>query len=367
MSQSLDDQRTGSVPNTGQRPFLHEIHGLRGIAILCVVMVHVFGALIGYLGIDQDLGAGVRGLRIAIEIAFHGSTVYFAAISGVLFSAVLVRRGWWRFYRSKFLYVAVPYTLMTLLFTWVRYSPIPQESGFVVHTGGGAAYLHDATRHLLAGSAQQVYWYIPVLLCLYLLTPALLAAARSKLAVAVIAAVPLVVSRTGVEVTLPSVAYFAGGYGVGVYIGADYERRLRWLTGRLPGLVALSLLATLCLGAVFAGSIDRVGAVSLRETCFYLQKLGLTGVLLVVLSRRWPRPPAVIERAATYAFAIYFLHLFVLYLLLGAVLPLLRSPSTPTVLLVGLVLFVVTTGLCLVLAATFRRIFGPHARWLVGA
>ena len=60
---------------------------------------------------------GVTVLNAVIETLFHDSTVYFALISGLLFSLVLQSRGWPAFWSNKLVNVISPYVVMTLLFT----------------------------------------------------------------------------------------------------------------------------------------------------------------------------------------------------------------------------------------------------------
>ena len=64
-----------------------------------------------------DPSTGVTVLSAVSESLFHDSTIYFALISGLLFSA-LQSRGWSAFCSNKLANVISPYVVMTLLFTW---------------------------------------------------------------------------------------------------------------------------------------------------------------------------------------------------------------------------------------------------------
>ncbi len=353
---------------TRTRPFLREVHSLRGVAILSVVMVHVFGTYLDHLSQVGPLDKAGKVFRTAIEIGLHGSTVYFASISGLLFSSVLVADGWVRFYRNKFLHVAVPYAVMTLIFSMLSYEPGVGGRGLVFSAQEPGALFSIAAAHFMRGTALPVYWYIPVLICLYMLTPIVYALVSRVPAVTLMFVVsPLLVSRTGTLVTIQSVVYFAGAYGIGVFLGMNYERNLAWMRQRGWALALICVLATLGLALLFWRRLDLLGPVSLREAFFFVQKLSLSAVLIGLLNHWQERLPRIVNHVATHAFSIYFLHLFVLYGLLDFALRLLPMHSTAQVFAIGLLLFVLTVGASLLVSIASRMMLGRYSRLLVGA
>lgn len=84
----------------GERKSLAHLQAFRGLAILCIVGAHSFSFAIDLIrpetqaAFDPYLDAGTRAV-------FHGSTIFFTLISGLLFTAVLRGRPWGQFYKRK--------------------------------------------------------------------------------------------------------------------------------------------------------------------------------------------------------------------------------------------------------------------------
>jgi surface polysaccharide O-acyltransferase-like enzyme len=98
-----------------QTSFLGYLHSFRGFAIINIVFIHAFGyALYEFNNQSIDLKSPYS---IGNELLFHNSTIYFAVISGILFSVVLKSKGYKRFYSNKFKNVLLPYLFLTLFFS----------------------------------------------------------------------------------------------------------------------------------------------------------------------------------------------------------------------------------------------------------
>jgi fucose 4-O-acetylase-like acetyltransferase len=99
--------------------YLGYVHSFRGFAILNVVAVH---ALALAVIIPRNWAADPTApLSVLSETLFHDSTVYFALISGLLFSSILRARGYRNFYQSKARYVLIPYIVCTIVFSLMRW------------------------------------------------------------------------------------------------------------------------------------------------------------------------------------------------------------------------------------------------------
>ena len=254
---------------------LKELHGLRGVAILNVIIVHVFGAYGFFLSQVGTIDMATQRLQWANEIAWHGSTIYFALISGLLFSRVLVTRGWRRFFRNKLLNVILPYAVMTVLFTFVWYRPLPGE-GLMVNADSFQPFISQVASNFVFGTTILIYWYIPVLACLFAATPAIYYfAKRNSAVIGVLAILPLFFTRTGVDVTIQSIIYYIGVYTVGIYAGINYERNLSFMRVHFGSFALISVATTISLWYFLSNDIDFIGSVSTREALFYIQKLSL--------------------------------------------------------------------------------------------
>lgn len=87
--------------------YLGYIHSFRGFALLNVVAVHALSLAI--IIPSNWVSDPTAPLTVLSETLFHDSTIYFALISGLLFSAILRLRGYQDFYPSKAMYVLLPY------------------------------------------------------------------------------------------------------------------------------------------------------------------------------------------------------------------------------------------------------------------
>jgi surface polysaccharide O-acyltransferase-like enzyme len=100
--------------------YLDYVHSFRGFAILNIVAIHGFAIA---LSVPDNWNPDTTSpLYVLNEMLLHDSTIYFALISGMLFSSILRSRGYHRFYRSKILNVLFPYTFCTLVFSAVRWN-----------------------------------------------------------------------------------------------------------------------------------------------------------------------------------------------------------------------------------------------------
>jgi membrane-bound acyltransferase YfiQ involved in biofilm formation len=212
-------------------------------------------------------------------------------------------------------------------------------------------------------------WYIPVLLILFALTPAIeFIRRRQAWLLWLIVAAPLLCSRTWPSTGVMTVVYFLGAYSLGVLIGANYPSWLALLRRHVFLLSNTAAATSLVLILLYLWAYEDSGVVSLKESVFYLQKLALAGLVLLGLQRLQSSLPVWIDVMARYSFAVYFLHGFVLYASLGllhAYRP--DRPSfTETLILGGLILFACIL-VSLLVARSAKALLGGKSRYLVGA
>jgi surface polysaccharide O-acyltransferase-like enzyme len=74
------------------KQFLGYLHNFRGFAIINIVAIHA--VVFAFLGASNFKFNPNNPIAIANEILFHNATIYFAVISGILFSAVLKSKGY---------------------------------------------------------------------------------------------------------------------------------------------------------------------------------------------------------------------------------------------------------------------------------
>ena len=186
--------------------FLRHLDAFRGFAMINVVAVHTWADQVAtFGGVEHSLA--VFKFWLINETLFGGSTTYFAVISGILFSRVLRARGWTAFFRGKMLNVVSPYIVMTLLFTFYG---LDDDNHLVLFEGSLGDYVATVAANVVTGGAFYHLWYIPIFIMLCLATPLvawLIDQPKAHWLIVLIILAPLVVSRTGTEVTWASVVY----------------------------------------------------------------------------------------------------------------------------------------------------------------
>ncbi len=349
------------------RARIRHLHAFRGFAIISVVLVHAFHNQFAYAGIEPNADNGVFGA--VVNTLFHDATLYFTLISGLLFSMLLKRRGWMQFYRSKLLYVLVPYAFMTVVFTAYGLQEGGALNGF---HGDFVHYLKMSFWNFRNGSALYPYWYILVLAVIFAITPLLawlMDNARTRWVMWALAIVPLVMSRFITDFTPTTILYFVGAYAAGMLIGDRYESAMALFARRRWLIAAIAVISSAVLIYLHVAGIDRVGIVSLRETAFYVQKIAVSAVVLVMFRAAEDYLPAWLETLATYSFTVYFIHAF---MLTEFELTILRLPVPLEITVLQQVAIALVSAAFAILASIAvgmiaRRILGARSRMVFGS
>lgn len=360
--------------NNNSSLFLGYLQSFRGFAIINIVAIHAIGLALYFVYNNADVSKNT--FSIVNQLLFHNSTIYFAVISGLLFSAVLKSKGYKHFYLNKFKNVLLAYLFLTLFFS--VFNPTPSNF-FALHTDF-TLYLEKALHNFINGTAQFTYWYIPVMIFLYLVTPLLDYIMNLKrwptIFIVLIVLLPLGISRAELidvgEVDylhLSTMIYFMGAYAAGMYLGANPEDRLNWVKKNFRLLMLITAFSSAALIYFELKSVDRFGAWSLRGTLFYIQKMCLSGIFLILFKNWGERQPDWLGQIAKYSFTIYFLHAFFLLILYSLLMPL----STLNIIL-PLKLFMVcfifllsSIALSILVGRLFKGLFGKYSRMLVGS
>lgn len=350
--------------------FLSYVHSFRGLAILIIVFGHaVAAAVIGAMGVFDE----TYPLVVVSEVFYHDSTIYFAIISGLLFTCVLKPRGFKRFFVSKLKFIVVPYVFLTLIFTFFRIKFNGNDS-FFENLG---YFFNTVFRNLIFGKANFVMWYIPVLVFLYLVTPFLDWLQNknrwTKLLFLLVILMPLLVSRIQMAheyiLKLETMLYFSGAYAFGMWMGSDISGILGRLKNIRVQILVIALLSTLGLFYLYINQMDYLGKVSLKESLFYIQKLCFTVLILLQLKKFEHKQIKWLNVVARDSFAIYFLHGFILFSSLSWFKSLLQIREIEPLNIISgtLLLLVYAIGLSLLTVYIFKKIFKRYSRYLVGA
>lgn len=358
------DERPGK---SEPQAFIRHLHCFRGFAVLNIVAVHAWAGQVIIAG-GADSSAGYRILNAVNETLFHDSTLYFALLSGVLFSLVLKTRGWHIFFQRKVLNVLSPYIVMTALFTWYG---LRDDDRLHVFQGNATDYLAAVAGNLPYGDAMFHLWYMPVFLALCLLTPllwALLEAPWWRWLLWIIVLAPLVAARTSPAASWTTFVYFLGAYTVGLVLGRYYETAVAALQRNRMLVAAVAAPTTAVLLYAFLEGWDKAGPVSLRESLFYIQKLAFAALALLWLRAREDTLPRWLDTVSTAAFAIYFLHAIVLLIMQELQMGVAQEPVSALVAsLMGLLFLVLAVFVSLAISKFARQLLGRRARMVLGA
>lgn len=358
------------VSNPTKPEFLGYIHSFRGIAILLIVLGHAtVAAFIGFTGAFDDS----YPLIMVSEICYHDSTLYFAIISGLLFSKVLKPKGYHRFYTSKLKNILLPYIFFTLLLTLIKIKFKSNQSfldSFVY-------YFDTVFRNFIYGKANFALWYIPVLIFLYLVTPLLdyleKTSKTTKVFFVIIMLAPLYVSRIQMAfdyiLKLETMVYFMGAYAFGMYLGTDLDAKLQLIKKYKVYIVAIALVTTMVLFYFYIQQIDMVGKVSLRESVYYVQKICFAIILIMLFKRLSDDQPKWLKPIARDSFSIYFMHGYILFEFypLFAFVTGLKAIEPFNIILGTSMLLVFAISISMLIVFVFKKVFGKHSRMIVGA
>ncbi|WP_042777980.1 acyltransferase family protein [Sinorhizobium fredii] len=345
------------------------IHYFRAIAILQILILHACRVFM-MRGFDEQVHPS-NPFLILNDILFHDATMYLALISAIIFSARLSSKPPLVFYHQRFLKVGIPYLAMSVLFSTLFFFKLKNFREIYDFIG----FTKTLSYNVFWGEAQNTYWYIPVILLLYGLSPILYrllsTSWRRPMLIAAIV-LPLFFSRTGTDVTISTCIFFTGTYVIGLYIGEAVEERLGAISRYLPLLSVVAAITTVLLWFLYTYGIDKWGPTSLRESVHFVQKLSLGAVVLVWLWRSCEGLPLMIARPlstiASSAFGLYLLHGFIYRRFLRIASAVFTSPDSIWN-LIGGAATIFCLGLLSSLAIIFllRRLLGNHSRLLIGS
>ena len=353
------------------KEFNYPIHAFRGFAILNIVAIHAFAmVLIHAEATDSKAGLALGVIGALNGVLLHDATLYFTYISGILFSMILAKRGFKRFFRSKFLYVFLPYLFFTTINS-LRSISGPPEWQATLFDGTVLEFLQVISFNLVMGSAIRIFWYIPVLLVLYMLTPliARLVSAPGWIWLkALIIAAPLVASRVWPEVSWTNYVYFLGAYMIGIIVGNNYQATIRLIRANMSLLVVVALLTSLAIAATGFFQLPAYGIINLAESAWYIQKIAIAGLVLLWFDNTMTAVPKWLDLLGNYAFAVFFIHMtLVLELVQWLAANDVRIDTTASLVMWLGISFTLALGGSVLITYVGKLLLGRYSRYFLGA
>ena len=354
---------TAAASSGARATHLPYIHRARAVAIISIVAMHCVD--------DFDWSQNHQLYRFLVEV-FQGSTVVFFMISGYLFQHLSDKFRYTGYLEKKFKNVILPYLIVStpgilLLLSKPDFAienPELQNAawwlkGLFLYFYGGAQLNH-------------VLWFVAIVSLYYLLAPLFVYFLRHPIfffSLIVLIPISLLAHRTTTQKYhhLQLALYFLSAYMTGMVAGL-YSEKVIGFSQRFMGLLVVAFLTILFghfylteyvgsyVNEIFSHSAGVIDWIFLQKIVFFFILIGS----LKYLDRYRFR---LMDHLATVSFAIFFLHVYVLYVYSHFV-HWFQYPGT----LVNVVMLLTATLACSVgLAYPCRRLFGRKSRMLIGA
>jgi len=351
--------------------FIGYLHSFRGFAIINIVLIHAVVA------VWLALGRPEANLIMTIaDILFHDSTLYFAVISGILFTLVLKHKGYPKFYMSKLKFIIIPYVFISIILVLFKVDILNTTDLQTTFS----TYLSTLSRDLVFGKADFVLWYIPVLLFLFIITPLLdylmLKSKATKFIFALIILAPLIVSRVQMAfeyiIKIETMIYFTGAYALGMYMGLNMEKNLKWIKDNVKLLISVTIICTAILFFLTkndGNSKMLIGVTSLTESIHYIHKICLAALFMLFFKSLGENQPKWLSTLARDSFAIYFLHGFILFGNISVFMYFIsKIDFSPLNIIIGsIILLVYSILLSMLIVRIFKKLFGKKSRMFIGS
>ena len=257
---------------------------------------------------------------------------------------------------------------MSLLYTGVYW---PYQVEAAAQRGEEISFWWSYLRALPGGNASIHFWYIPLLMFLFVITPLLKKLHQiSGWTLTILALLPLVVSRSPFpDFLMPqSFVYFTGAYALGIVIGDKYQEITTFVARYWLWLLIIVFALTGGLYWQYAIEYQPEGWYSSRQTLVYLQKVGISLVLIYFLQKIATQIPKWLMILGDYAFAIFFLHVVFIGFFIQALFNVLQSERNGWLFLsLGLVNLIVCVAACVAVSMLLKKLLKSHSRKIIGA
>lgn len=346
--------------------FLANAHLLRGVAIVLVVATHTRSTLPWKSEADWDF-------KVSLSLA-ENATVLFVLLAGLLFQHELHKFRYPDYLRRKFLYVVLPYVLVSLpelLHQHVSRIGIFAPRRFLP---SDSVWTHAAMGLLSGADILFPLWFIPMICVLFLLAPVFALLDRSTWAYWLLPPLLLLSSLAHRPVQsdrlAQSIPYFLPVYFAGMWVSRYMHPILAVVARHRVALILFTAAAIAfeVLARERPGAVRSIATFSMENGVFgvnLFQKLAISVLLLDVLRSAGPLLTKVLDVLARTSFGIYLTHAYLLMAIrleqrLGVVT---LAGSIPALVACTLGIVLVCAGFSLAL----RRLLGNRSRYLIGS
>jgi surface polysaccharide O-acyltransferase-like enzyme len=325
---------------------LNYVHNFRGVAIILIVILHcTFWRPFNWTGYE-DLSQFLRFLS-------NRSTAYFIFIGGFLFQYLSYKYAAKTYFRSKLFNVVLPYLLISIP---AIYKAILEGTAFVEYP-----IWFQIIAYYLTGAHFLFFWFIPVIVLIYFLSPLLVKLDKSQYfyyTLPLFFILSILVDRD-YHNPFQSLAHYIYFYLLGMAVSHYREKFFSYMQNYW-----------LIYGGVFCIIlyVDYILRANYLEQVIYVSRYTFGCLFILFVLYRFDKQVGTTFRLfGDMSFGIYFLHGYVLSLLwrIGGKL----SLTTPYVSanIVSYLLLLISVLLISYLVLWFvKKVFGKRSRMLTG-
>ena len=366
-----------TMQSTAKRKFFNSINYFRGIAIILIVMTHSYGIAHWDVYNNPSLFE-----KLFYSFNLNGS-VFFVFISGYLYHHIFYPNfNYQKFLIKKAKFVLAPYLICSTLPIIYTVFDLQNEWWLnFVFVNGGRGFLPDGLIEkpllaigwfLITGRAVYAYWFIPMIIIIFLISPPINNLIKSQhLLTAILFLLPIsmfVHRPVGNANPLHSLVYFLPVYLLGIYSSVNRQKILKYLDKNKSKLLLLLLAIALILLQVFifkaSGNFNKSFFSITIPDVNIIQKILLCFLFISVLEKFEKTDIQTLKKTAETSFAIYFIHPFLIR-------PLTRFPKSLGWEFQGNVFTLLIATLAMVLcsiaiAQIIKLIFKRNSRYIIG-
>jgi len=296
-----------------KKKFLNSINYFRGIAIVIIVSAHSYGIANWNVYKDPTLFE-----QFFYALNLNGS-VFFIFISGFLYNHIFYPRfEYKKFMIKKAKYVLVPYLVCSII--PILYAVFIEDQNKFLLDNLQDKPLLAILWFLVTGRAVYAYWYIPMIMLMFAISPIINALIKSKyILYAIFCLIPIsMIIHRPLHNTNPthSLIYFLPVYLSGIYSSIHQQKIYAFLKSIKVKLALLFSAISLGLIQILIFNISGNFSKSFWSVTVpdinLLQKILLCFLLMSVLDNYENTDITVMKKTAETSFAIYFIHPFLL-------------------------------------------------------
>ena len=360
-----------------KRKFLNSINYFRGIAIIIIVMTHSYGVARWNVFYRPSLFE-----KLFYSFNLNGS-VFFVFISGYLYHHIFYPNfEYKKFLIKKVKFVLVPYLICTTI--PIIYTVFDRQNEWLfnfVFVNGGKGFLPDGMIEqplkaigwfLITGRAVYAYWFIPMIIIVFIISPLINLTIKSGHLLKIIfllLPISMIVHRPIHNVNpLHSLVYFLPVYLLGIYSSINRHKILAALKSNWSKLalfiIAISLTFIQVLVFNSSGNFNKAFFSITVPDVNIIQKILLCFLFISLLDNLEETDITTLKKTAQTSFAIYFIHPFLIR-------PLTRLPKVLGFNFQGnlftlLIATAVMVGLSIAIAQLIKLIFKKNSRYIIG-